>query len=99
MPRICSKDAKIMSCDIKNKAWYRDTYSAFEGLRTRAFDPDHLYEHPGNDWDRSQLLKMPLTMDLISRFLVLCSTSILPFSPASNPYFVPCGFLMYDTMC
>ena len=99
MPLVCLKDAKIMSCNFKNKAWYRDTYSAFEGLRTRAFDPGRLCDHPGIDWDRSKLLKLPLSMDSIPHFLVNFATLVLPLSAASNPYFVPCGLLMYGTIC
>ena len=88
-----------MSCDFKNKARYRDTYIALWCARTLAFDPDRLFEHPGKDWDRSQLLKLPLTMDSISRFLVSFSNFVLPLLAASNPGFYFFSFLMYHTMC
>ena len=69
MQVICSNDARMMNYDFKNMGVYRDTYNACGGLRMFAFDPDRLCEHPGRDWDRSQLLKMPLAMDSISNFL------------------------------
>ena len=49
MQLICTNDARMESYDFKNRARYRDTYSACEGLRTPAFDPDRLCEHPGRD--------------------------------------------------
>ena len=94
MQAICSNDARMMNYDFKSRGVYRDTYSALWCLRMLAFDPNRLCEHPGRDWDRSQLLKMPLTMDLISRFLVLFSNFVMPLLAASNPYSRPFGLFM-----
>ena len=51
MPRIGSNDARIRMYGFKNRAWHRDTYRAFEGLRTRALDWFPLSEPPGIDWN------------------------------------------------
>ena len=99
MPMIYSNDARMMNHELKNQGDYRDTYSAFEGLRTRAFDPGRLCDHPRIDWDWPQLLKTPLSMILISHFLVNFATFVLPVLAASNPYFRVPLLLMYDTRC
>ena len=93
MPRICSNDARMRIYGFKNRAWHRDTYRAFEGLRTRAFDPGRLCDHPGIDWDWSLLLKTPLSMILISHFLVNFASFVLLISAAS-PLF-SCASLAY----
>ena len=98
MPMIYSNDARMMNHEFKNQGDYRDTYSAFEGLRTRAFDPGRLCDHPGIDWDWSLLLKMPLSMILISHFLVNFATFVLLVLATSNLYFDSCGLLMYYGM-
>ena len=69
MPRICSNDARMKVYDFMNRAGYRDTYSAFGRMSKLAFDPGRFSVRPGNDWDRSQLLKMSIAMDSISNFL------------------------------
>ena len=61
----------------------------------RAFDPGRLSGHPGINWDRSQLLKLPLAMVSNSSFLVLFSSSVLPILAASNLCLDSCGLLMY----
>ena len=99
MQAIYSNDARMKIYDFMNRAGYRDTYSVLWSLKMLAFDPNRLYEHPGRDWDRSQLLKLPLTMDSISRFLVLFSIYVMPLLAASNPGFYFFSFLMYHTMC
>ena len=99
MPIVCSNDARMESYDFKNKDVYRDTYNALWGLIELAFDPGRLNEHPGRDWDRSQLLKMPLAMDSIPSFLVNFSTFVLPMPALSNPCFDCFGFLMYCMVC
>ena len=96
---IYSNDARMMNHEFKKEGDYRDTYSAFEGLRTRAFDPGRLCDHPGIDWDWSLLLKTPLSMILISHFLVNFATFVLPVLAASNPYFRVPLLLMYCGMC
>ena len=72
--------------------------SAFGCLKKLALDPGRLCDHPGIDWDWSLLLKTPLSMILISHFLVNFATFVLLVLAASNPYFVPCGLLMYYGM-
>ena len=99
MQAICSNDARIMIYDSKNKAGCRDTYSVLWCVRKLAFDPNHLCEPPGRDWDWSKLLKLPLSMILISHFFVYFSSFVLLLSAASKPCFVACGLLMYGTMC
>ena len=98
MPRICSNDARMRIYGFKNRAWHRDTYRAFEGLRTRAFDPGRLTEHPGIDWYNFLLLETSFAMISNSNFLPLFQVLVLSILAASNPYFVPCGLLMYYGM-
>ena len=98
IPIIYSNDARMMNHDFKNRASYLDTYNAFGRMSKLAFDPGRLSEHPGRDCDRSQLLKVPLAMVSNSSFLSLFSSFVLSMLAASNPYFVPCGLLMYYGM-
>ena len=69
MQAIYSNDARMKIYDFMNRVSYRDAYSVLWSLKTLAFDPNRLCEHPGRDWDRSQLLKMPLAMNSIPSFL------------------------------
>ena len=92
MQLVCSNDAKIMSYDFKNRSGYRDTYSVLWSLKR--LGPGSLSEHPGSDWDKSWLLKMPLTMISISSFLMNFPTFVLSLPALSNPCFVPSGLLM-----
>ena len=69
MQAICSNDARIMNHEFKNQGDFRDTYSALWYVRTLALDPRRLSEHPGSDWDKSWLLKIPLSTISISSFL------------------------------
>ena len=94
MPMIYSNDARMMNHEFKNKGDYRDTYSAFKGLRTRAFDPRRLCDHPGIDWYASWLLKTSLAMILNSNFLSLFPNLVLLVLAASHPIFRAFAFLM-----
>ena len=94
MQAICSNDARMMNHEFKNQGDYRDTYSALWYVRTLALDPGRFSVRPGNDWDRSRLLKLPLSMVSNSSFLVLFSSSVLPILAASNHYFRAFAFLM-----
>ena len=49
MPIICSNDARMESYDFKNRARYRDTYSACEGVRKLSLDWFRFSERPGSD--------------------------------------------------
>ena len=89
-----SMDARMMSLDFKNRAGFRDTYSAFGRLKKLALDWFSLSEFSGSDWDRSQPLKTPLAMISISSFLVNFSNLVIPLSALSNPYSLPFGLLM-----
>ena len=95
---ICSNDAIIESYDFKYRADYRDTYSALWYVRTLALDLGRFSVRPGNDWDQSKLLKLPLSTILISSFLVTFSNFVLPLLAASNPCLVCLSFLMYYGM-
>ena len=99
IPIIYSNDARVMIYEFKKEANYRGTYSSLWCLRMIAFDPGRLSVRPGNDWDRSKLLKLPLAMDSIPHFLVNFATFVLPILAASNLIFISFGLLMYYGIC
>ena len=99
MLRICSNDARMKIYGFKNRAGCRATYSALWRVRMIAFDLGRLSEHLGIDWDWSQLLKTPLSMILISHFLVNFATFVLLVLAASNPCLALFSFLMYCILC
>ena len=94
MQLICTKDARIIICEFKNRAWHHDTYRALEGLRMRALDPGGLCDHPGIDWDASWLLKTSLAMISNSNFFTTFSSFVLFVLAASNPIFHAFAFLL-----
>ena len=95
MPIICSNDARMKVYDFMNRASYRDTYSALGSWKMRDSDCFRLSECPRSVWDRSQPLKMPLAMVLISSFLMKFSTFVLPMPALFNPCFDLFCLLMY----
>ena len=99
MQAICSNDARMMNYDFKNRGVFRDTYSVLWCVRKLALDWFSFSEHPGSDWDRSWLLKTPLSTISISSFLPLFSNFVLPMLALSNPCFDCLGFLMYCIVC
>ena len=88
-------DARMESYDFKNRAGFRDTYSAFGRMNKLALDWFGLSECPGSDWDRSQLLKTPLAMISILCFFVYFSNFVLPLSAIANPDLDCLCLLMY----
>ena len=70
MQVIYSNDARMKIYDFINRAVYRDTYSAYEGVRKLALDCFRFSERPGSDWDACQVLKMSLAMNSIPHFLM-----------------------------
>ena len=95
---VFSNNARTNQIEFKSQGDYRDTYNALWYMRTLALDPGRFSVRPGNDWDRSSLLKTPLAINSIPSFLPLFSKFILPLLAASNPCFDSCGLLMYYGM-
>ena len=94
MPLVFSNDARIIQIETKNRGDYRATYSVLGRLKMLGFDPGSLCECPGSDWNKSRVLKLPLTWTLISHFFVNFYTFVLPLPTISNPCFRVFCFLM-----
>ena len=95
MPLFYTMDARIKLFEFKKRVIPLRTYSAWEGLKTPGLDCFRFLRVPGNDWDRYQALRMPLTTNSISHFLLLFSNSVLALSLISNLVFDLPRLLMY----
>ena len=96
MPLIYTMDASIRLFEFKKMVIQLRTYSAWEGLKTLGFDCFRFLRVPGNDWNWSPALRMPLSGILISHFFLDFSVLVLLLTPASNLFLGLASFLMYD---
>ena len=88
-------DARTRLFEFKKRVIPPWTYSAWEGLKALGFDCFRLWRLPGNDWDRYQALRTPLTTNSISQFLLVFANSVLALARLSNLDFDLHATLMY----
>ena len=99
MPIVYAEDTRNKICEFKRRAVFWDTYRAFERVWRLALGWFYFSDCQGNDWDRSWLLNLPLSVILVSHFFVSFASFSLLLSTDSSPPFRAFAFYMYHGMC
>ena len=87
-PTACAKDARNKICKFKRRAVFWDTYSTFWWIWELARGWFCFSDCQGNDWDRSWLLNLPLSVILVSHFFHFFSSFVFSILAASNLVFM-----------